>query len=340
MLIYIYLSGEHRTIPAAEARAVAEAEKLPFDVKAQLDQVLIVETDPLYINFLAIRAAFTKMAGEVLGIVESSEGISGIKKVLRDVDLDAYKVNGVAFKRVKHYCPEIRADEVINLVRNHLRLNYYTEKSPENILDLILSDGLIIVGLRRYTRDLKVFRVRDPQRRPIYRPGTLTPEFSRVFVNLSRASITNNDIFLDPFCGVGGFLLEACVIGLRICGCDINPSYVEGAVKNLEFYNCLPNVVVADACNPPFSRVDAVGTDPPYGRLTKAPGYNTLRTLMLKFLESASGVIRKGRYIVFAQRRDVIQEEDIEDLGFIVVEHHKNWVHGSLTRDIFVVKRI
>jgi len=44
--------------------------------------------------------------------------------------------------------------------------------------------------------------------------------------------------------------------------------------------------------------------------------------------------------LVFAQKHSVIKENDIENLGFKVVEVHKNWVHGSLTRDVFVVKKV
>ena len=341
VLVYVYLSGEHRTLPAAEAKAIAEAENIPFKVLAHLDQILIAESIPVYFNFLGLRAAFVKAAGLILGITESSLGADGIKNVLRSVDLAKYNIAKVSFRRIKHYGSEIKFDDVVNLIRRYVPLSHNTSKrdSLGNTLDIILSDGVVIIGVRRYTRDLSKFRDRDPQRRPVYKPGTLTPELSRIFVNLSRASITNNDLFLDPFCGVGGFLLEACTVGLRACGCDINPSYVEGAIRNLEFYGCIPNVVVADACKLPFSRADAIGTDPPYGRLTRALGYETLYDLMLKFLEEASSILSKGKYLVFAQKHGVIRVSDIEDLGFKIVEYHKNWVHGSLTRDIFVVKK-
>jgi len=342
VLVYVYLSGEHRTLPAAEARAIAEAENIPFNVLAHLDQVLIAESTPAYFKFLDLRAAFIKTAGLVLGVTESSLGIDGIKSILRDVNLEEYSVSNVSFRRIKHYGSEIKFDEVADLVKRYISSLCSTSKkaSSGSTLDIILSNGVVVVGVRRYTRSLDKFRDRNPQKRPVYKPGTLTPEFSRIFVNLSRASVTNNDLFLDPFCGVGGFLLEACVIGLRACGCDINPSYVEGAIRNLEFYGCPPNVVVADACELPFSRADAIGTDPPYGRLTKVLGYKTLHDLMLKFLEKACSILRKGRYLVFAQKHGVVRESDIENLGFKIVEYHKNWVHGSLTRDIFVVKKI
>jgi len=342
VLIYVHLSGEHRTLPASEAVAIAEAEGIPFKILAHLDQVLIAESNSLYFRFLDLRAAFIKSAGLVLGITESSSGIEGIKNILRNINLEEYGVSSISFKRIKHYGSEIGFDAFIGLIKKHLPSLRITRKKVKsnNTLELILSNGLVIIGIRKYTRDLRRFRSRDPQKRPVYKPGTLTPEISRLFVNLSRASVSNSDLFLDPFCGVGGFLLEACIIGLETCGCDVNPLYAEGAIRNLEYYGCTANIVVADACKMPFSRADAIGTDPPYGRLTKASGYSSLRSLMLKFLEEAHGVLKKGRYLVFAQKHGVIKENDIENFGFNVIEVHKNWVHGSLTRDVFVVKKV
>jgi len=342
MLIYICLSGEHRTLPASEAKAIAEAEGVPLKIIAHLDQVLIAEGDPSYFRLLDIRAAFIKSAGVIVGITESNSGIEGVRKILRDVNLGDLNIRNISFKRIKHYGEEIKYTDFVNLIKDlFLGLRTGSKKTrSSSTLEIILSDGLAIIGVRKYVRDLSKFRDRDPQKRPVYRPGTLSPELSRLFVNLSRASIYRNDVFLDPFCGIGGFLLEACVIGLRTYGCDINPQYVEGTIQNLRYYDCIPNVVVADACRMPFSRADAIGTDPPYGRLTRASGRGDLRRLMLDFLEEAYKIMRKNRHMVFAQKHGVIRESDIENLGFEIVEVHKNWVHGSLTRDIFVVRKV
>ena len=40
---------------------------------------------------------------------------------------------------------------------------------------------------------------------------------------------------LDPCCGSGTLLLAAALQGLRAVGCDLNPTAVTGATRNLEY---------------------------------------------------------------------------------------------------------
>ena len=344
MLFYVYLSGEHRTLPEAEVRAICEAEDISFKVAARLDQVLIIDSTQEFSQYVGKRSALTKYLGMVLSTTNISEGIDGIVKALKDSNIDLSRKDVfVKFSRVKEFGKNfIEYDELMNRLRRELGLKPLMGRLQKDVrvLDIIVSNA-VIIGLRLHERFMKAFNERAPQRRPEYRPGTLPPIISRVFVNLSRVSIRRNEFLLDPFCGVGGFLLEACSMGLNnYLGIDINYDYVQAARKNLIFYNCLDNVVCGDACNMSVSigKVDAIATDPPYGRLTR-PGGRDLKDLMMCFMEEASKVLRKGSYMVFAQRKGVINEDDIESInGLVVVEKHLNWVHGSLTRDIYVVK--
>jgi len=344
MLYYVYLSGEHRTLPEAEVRAICEAEGIPFKVIAKFDQVLIIESTHEFPQYVSKRSALAKYLGILLGVTNIVEGSNGVIKAIRDsgIDLNAKELF-VKFSRVKEFGKGfIEYDGLISKLKSEFKLRPLMGKRQEGIkiLDIIVSNA-VIIGLRLHERSMKVFDARAPQKRPEYRPGTLPPIISRVFVNLSRVSIRRNEFLLDPFCGVGGFLLEACSMGLNnYLGIDINHDYVQAARKNLIFYNCLDNIVCGDACSMSVSigKVDAIATDPPYGRLTR-PGGRGLRELMMCFMEEASKVLRKGSYMVFAQRKGVINEDDIESInGLAVVEKHLNWVHGSLTRDIYVVK--
>ena len=42
---------------------------------------------------------------------------------------------------------------------------------------------------------------------------------------------------------------------------------------------------------------------------------------------------------MFAQKADVEVEDLVRGAGLEVVERYINWVHGALTRDIFVVRK-
>jgi len=339
VLVYAYLSGEHRELPILELKSLMEAEDVEYREVYVFDQVALIEVhDDRLFNVLSSRAVLTKYAGYLLGLIESDGGVHNILKALKNsklCELGGYsKVN---FKRVKTYGLGIRYEDLITEInRSSASLCKNVEGS---YLDIILTEGVAILGLRKFTRSLADLRSREPTSRPVYRPGTMTPYWARVFVNLSRASVSKKHLLLDPFCGVGGFLLESCAMGLKYCGLDINEDYVKGAVENLTYFNCEPNVVVGDACKLPFDKVDAVATDPPYGRLTKPSGVNDLLELTKCFIEELSKVLKDGGYAVFAQRSDIPVEEFIEVFGLKLVDRVLNWVHGSLTRSIYVVRK-
>ncbi|MEO3992829.1 MAG: TRM11 family methyltransferase [Desulfurococcaceae archaeon TW002] len=335
MLYYVYLSGEHRELPFLELRAVMDAEKVKYRFIAQLDQVAIIKSaEPL--EALLSRAVLSKYAGVLLGVSEVTEGVQGIKKILRDSDVCLYGgYDYVNFRRVKQYGTQISYEDVLSTVNE---LSGSLCRGGTRRLDIIVTEGCVVIGLRTYERDLKSYRAREPSERPFYAPGTMTPYMARVFVNLSRASVRERHVILDSFCGAGGFLLEACFMGLRYVGVEINPVLSEGAVKNLIHYGCVPEVVSGDSCYIPLDRVDAIATDPPYGRMSRPAG-TELINLMKCFLSESYRVLRSEGYLVFAQRIDIPLEEMITDAGFTIVERVPNWVHGSLTRDIFVVRK-
>jgi len=93
----------------------------------------------------------------------------------------------------------------------------------------------------------------------------MSPKLARCMVNLTR--IKNSDRLLDPFCGTGGIIIEAGIIGARVVGTDIDPKMVIGTIENLQHCDIKDyEVFQADArkLKLPYE-VDGVATDPPYG---------------------------------------------------------------------------
>jgi len=337
MLMYFLLSGAHRTLPYAELNALAEVEAGGLRNKVVLDQLVIADSTLDFIDVLKERSVLVRYGGPLLTVAEVGEGLREFIKGLRDSDI--CKLGGfshISFTRIKSYGHFIRYND---LVREIVSRNVELCRKPKApILDVVISEGIIAAGLRYFRRDLSLLRGRDPQRRPVYKPGTLTPIFSRLFVNLSRVSRRSGEKFLDPFCGVGGFLLEACAMKIGYVGSDMDYESVRGASINLKYYGCVNNVIVANACDLPYVEVTGIGTDPPYGRLSRAR-WLKLEELMECFLYSASEVLPPGRFLVFAQRSDINLEDAIREAGFRLVEKHLNWVHGALTRNIYVVMK-
>ncbi len=67
-----------------------------------------------------------------------------------------------------------------------------------------------------------------------FHPGVLMPRVARALANLS--GIKPGELFLDPFCGTAGILIEAGLMGARVIGVDAQEKLVEGARMNLEAF--------------------------------------------------------------------------------------------------------
>ena len=74
--------------------------------------------------------------------------------------------------------------------------------------------------------DRTCFEERKVQHRPFFSPISLHPKLARVLVNIS--AIKRDETLLDPFCGTGGILIEAGLIGAKVIGSDIEEKMIEG----------------------------------------------------------------------------------------------------------------
>ena len=119
------------------------------------------------------------------------------------------------------------------------------------------------------TRMLWEFRAerldhRHPQRRPVFHPTSLKPRLARLLVNLS--GLKPGQTLLDPFCGVGGILIEAGIMGINPTGVEFRERWARGAEENLNYYSVKASVVNADFLEWDGGSFDSIVTDLPYGR--------------------------------------------------------------------------
>ncbi|GAF89568.1 unnamed protein product, partial [marine sediment metagenome] len=129
------------------------------------------------------------------------------------------------------------------------------------------------------------FEKRKPQFRPYFSPTSMHPKIARLLVNLAR--VKPGDTLLDPFCGTGGILIEAAMMEMKVKGIDWDERAVEGCQENLHFYHLTGKIRQGDALKLKLrEEVDAIVTDPPYGRSSLLTEKN-LEKLYENFLLSA-----------------------------------------------------
>lgn len=193
------------------------------------------------------------------------------------------------------------------------------------------------VGLLTATVDRSAMEARAVRHRPYSMPVSIHPKLARAMVNLARAPLGGT--VLDPFAGTGGIMIEAALMGYSVSGADVDPRMVAGSRDNLASLGLTARMEPADVRelgDRDWGPVDAIVTDPPYGRSTHVRGGGPTEVLEGLF-SGALQVLRSGARLVLC-----LPSEDMlpgEGSRLRVMSVHPVRVHRSLTRHICVVQR-
>ena len=183
----------------------------------------------------------------------------------------------------------------------------------------------IICG-RKVDQRQEKFQKRRPDIRPGFFPISLKPKLARALVNLS--GVKKGTIW-DPFCGTGGILLEASLMGLKAVGTDIDPLMIRAAKQNFEHYKCKAKLSIADARIEKI-KCNAIVCDPPYGRRASTKKED-VETLYKEFLEHVYPFVN----IVVLMSPNTIKIKS----KYKIVWQTEEFVHGSLTRRMMILQK-
>jgi len=336
MLLAFELSGEHKTIPASEVHACLESLNCDYTIHLSLDGCLILniknDADEL-IDILSKRLAMTHHIIKVLGI-----GGAGQEEILGVVDRNLPDLEGTYSIRVKR----VRAYSTINTESMERKIGgiFYKRgaradlKNPQIQFRVLLTEDKSIFGYLSGSIDRSAYEARKPHYKPFFYPGVLMPRVARALVNIAKPE----KLLFDPFCGTGGILVEAGLMGLKVIGGDMQRKILLGAKMNLDYYNIGYSLMFEDACRLALRDecMDAVVTDPPYGR-SAAIKAGSLEEMLGKSLEEVYRVLKNGKRAVFISERPI--EKLAEEAGFKILEKHLQRVHKSLTRRILVIEK-
>ncbi len=336
MLLAFELSGEHITLPGSEVIASLESLFADFSVVLRLDGCLIIElrkdADEIA-GILAKKLSMTHYITEVIGIGGANE-----EDVLETVEESVFEIKGtysIRVKRIKEYSTIDTGSMERRIGGIFFQRGARADlKNPKVQLRVLLTADKSIFGRILHSIDRSAFEARKPHCKPFFYPGVMMPRAARALVNIAKPEAS----LLDPFCGTGGILVEAGLIGIRVIGGDMQRKLLLGAKMNLDHYNIDHSLMYQDACGMALrdESVDAVVTDPPYGR-SAAIKAESLEHLLTGSLSEIYRVLKKGKRAVFISEREI--EILAKDAGFRVVQSHLQRVHKSLTRRISVLEK-
>jgi tRNA (guanine10-N2)-dimethyltransferase len=329
------LSKEHQSLPTAEIIACLQAEDINYKIIENNEDVLIIDvkTKSDKISNLSNRLSFTFFVDKF--IFSCNHSINEIKK---KANKNAIAYEGSIAIKYKNRSRNVDSKPIIKILADDYTTNRKVNLKNSDIdVRAIITDSKVYVGLKKAEINRSQFTERRVQNRPFFSPISLHPKLARALVNLSEVS--SGETLLDPFCGTGGILIEAGLMGFNVVGSDIEEKMIEGCKKTLEFYNITNYQLHCSdigEINRYITTVDSIVTDLPYGKSTTTKGEDIIQLYDRSF-SNISNLLKTGCKAVVG-----IQNEDLISLGekyLSFVEKYSFKVHRSLTRHFVVFEK-
>lgn len=335
-------SQEHPELPLAELKAVMECENIDAEIEKVCEGLVIlkdISPDNLdsYYETLTRRLGYTHEVHEM--IVRSD--VDNLDSDVSGIDWSEYIDESFAV-RVKRFHSQI---DTVGTERNvgtlildncdDIKVNL---TKPKSLVRVVAFENNFYVAIERIKLNKKHFEDSKPHKRPFFYPGSMNPKLARCMVNLSR--IREGQLLLDPFCGTGGILIEAGLIGCNVVGSDVYWKMKNGTAINLDYYGITDyrtfNVDVRELKM--YEKVASVVTDPPYG-ISTSTGDVDGEEIFNEFFRSIYDNMKDDAYLCMASPHYVDLNPMVEDVGFEIVEQYRIKMHKSLTRIISVIRK-
>ena len=303
-----------------------------------LGQLALIESAYDVTHFLLDRAAMIKEAGFVVGqgplSDTSMEWLSDDVLVTYVKPMETFSVRTKSLAEERHVERREKLGTSLGArIKNLTNASVSLDKPDIRILVIIAPDRALVC-VSKESKLRRELRIREPGRKPFFHPSMMNSQLARVICNL--AGVRPEVTVLDPFCGGGGILCEAAILGARVLGWDLNWRLIIGARMNLaESLDKETSIIQADSRWPPLQakQVDCITTDPPYGRTSSTRGAKA-RKLVLTFLEHTPEIVKEGGRLCICGSHELEIKEIMQDLGFVIKYHVLVPVHSGLTREV------
>lgn len=326
MRLLVELSGEHPTLPLAELSALL----------AQVGGA-VVERDGLVVQVEAPddAAAFLARRLALAHTVCAHWWTTAATPRVMIPPFGRIDVKGATFairaRRIEGAHPELPLSDTVRAAGALLAVSGKVDlERPQVDIRMLLAEEAHTGALLAEV-DRKAFDARHVKHRAHFAPVSIHPRYARALVNL--AGVKEGDRIADPFCGTGGMLLEAGLVGAKVYGGDLDPRMAAGTRATLDQFGLTGAVVEARDVGelPEFvgEPLDVVISDPPYGR-SSTTNMEDVTDLYERFYAAAHDALKPGGRLAL-----ITASEDLRQRAgrlFQPLETHEQKVHRSMTR--------
>lgn len=314
MKLIFHISGENIPLAVSEALALARQKKSTL-----VGNLLICDSD---VSGLESRLAYTHSVYQFL-----------FRSTKRSLEKDMQSFDWQSIYK-NNFCIRVFGTEssierkLAGFVWEKVRSPKVNLERPVTAIHLFFVKNDVICGKLLAEVD-KSFERRKAHMRPEFAPISLHPKLARAAVNLTGAD--TGDIICDPFCGTGGILIEAGLMGLKPVGFDIDKRMVESTRENLGYYRIKGYQLKQMDALMLKGKFDFIVTDLPYGKNTG----KLSATLYVNFLKVLNKVLKKKAVVIFPMNIDAL----IRKSQLKVRKKLSFYVHKSMTKHIYLIEK-
>ncbi|MCX6709526.1 MAG: methyltransferase domain-containing protein, partial [Candidatus Woesearchaeota archaeon] len=206
--------------------------------------------------------------------------------------------------------------------------------NPKTKIEFIFL-GKKVFSIMQVAESRENFAEREPKRRPGFAPVSMSPKLCRAMVNLCSAG--KKESITDPFCGTGGIILEAAILGYKTEGFDIDSEMIEKAKENILHFrvkNCKLAVMDASSIN---RKMNYIACDLPYGLRSMIS--EKKESLYPKFFSVLKRFLGKRAVIGIQKSRETEKILKALPRNLKIAGRFSQYIHRSLTKEIIVIDK-
>ncbi len=315
--LLFHLSGENIDIALSEVITLTEQENFML-----IDNYLVLNTDK---KDLEKRLAFTHTIYNLLFISTRSN----IHKDIESYDWSSIYKKDFSVRAIDS--DTIKEKQLAELVHKKIKNPKVNLKNPTTEIIFLFTKTKIIAATKN--KDIeKSFKERRSHLRPAPHPTSLHPRLARALINIT--GIKKGQL-LDPFCGAGGILIEAGLMGLKPVGYDLDKIMLKRAKINLDHYKIKDYELFQEDSTNIKKRSNYIMTDLPYGKNSKL-STKDLEKLYLGFLKTVKKILKDKAIIIFPNF--INYKKLIEKSELNTIKEFDHFLHRSLSKKIVLLK--
>lgn len=314
-----------------------------FNVKGKsVDNMLFLDLEDIS---LSDRLAYTRKIYQFLFEADRRDLI----KKINGYDWQSVYKNNFCVRIHKFNASNFKEKELASHIWRRLKKPKVDLRNPKTSIEFFIFENKIYATklIQELEHD---FESRKAHKRPELHPTALNPKLARALINLSGA----DKEVMDPFCGGGGILIEAGLIGLRPVGHDLYKAMLKRAKTNLNYYKIKKYKLICQDALKIKGKYDYIVTDVPYGLNTsiwvkkgnknekislkqtnRKQKIENLEDFYFRFLKNLKKIMGNKAVVIFPHY--VNYKKLIKKANLKLEKEFSQFVHGSLTRKIVVL---